>query len=357
MRILVLNGPNLNLLGSRDPDTYGSMTLEELDEAVTRWGEDLGQDVETLQSNRESDLVEAIHRDDIDGIVLNPAVFTHTSRAIAEAVSSISAPVVEVHISNVKKREPWRATSLVAPHCVYTIYGRGVVGYRHALRHLANRAAVPTARVSYGDDNDQVGDLRHGDSTLAVLIHGGFWLDEWTRDTMESIALDLTRSGATTWNIEYRRLPRGGWPGSFDDVLEALNRIPSLGKAWRRVVVVGHSAGGHMGIWAAPRASATIDRIVALAPITNLERHARSGRFAAGSAQSLLDQGAPRSLDARDVPTYLVHGTRDRHVPVDDSLDLASANGLDLLTPEAGHFDLLDPGREHWVQIREAVLA
>jgi 3-dehydroquinate dehydratase-2 len=356
MRVLVLNGPNLNLLGTREPDVYGTETLADLEQAVAAWGEEMGIEIETLQSNHEGTLIDAIQRSDIDGIVLNPAAYTHTSRAIADAISAVTTPVVEVHISNIKEREAWRAESLVSEVCSTTIYGRGIAGYRDALRHLLNRAAIPFETVRYGPDPDHDGDLRRGGANLAVIVHGGFWRSEWTKDTTESIAVDLTRHGFTTWNIEYRRLQvGGGWPASADDVLAALDFIPALGIEPRRVVVFGHSAGGYLAMWAAQRSTTNIDQVVALAPVVDLERHSRSQMFGHEEAQRLIDSGAPVHLDPGDVQTLLVHGESDRHVPSGHSAELANSHGLDLLATPTGHFELLDPSREPWPLILEAL--
>ena len=172
-------------------------------------GSGMGVEVVTFHSNHEGELIHQIQRNDVDGIVINPAAYTHASRAIPDAISAVNTPVVEVHISNIKEREPWRAVSLVSGVCSATIYGRGLIGYQHALRHLVNRVAIPYETVRYGPESDQVGDLRVGGETLAVLVHGGFWRHEWTRDIMESIAVDLIQNGVSTWNIEYRRLGDG----------------------------------------------------------------------------------------------------------------------------------------------------
>jgi len=356
MKVLVLNGPNLNLLGTRDPDIYGTETLSDLERMVTAWGSGMGLDVETYQTNHEGELIDQIHRTDLDGIVINPAAYTHTSRAIPEAIEAVPIPVVEVHLSNIKEREPWRALSLVSDVCSASIHGRGLIGYQHALRHLVNQAALPLQTLRYGPETDQVGDLRIGGNTLAILVHGGFWRHEWTRDTMESLAVDLTQGGISTWNIEYRRLGAGGgWPVTPEDVLLALDHVSELGMKPSRVVVVGHSAGGNMAMWAAWRSATNIDQIVALAPVVDLERHARSQMYGAEEAQFLLDSGAPRRISAGEVPTLLVHGEADHHVPIAHSADLAREEGLELLTTSTGHFELLDPEREDWDKIRSVI--
>lgn len=135
MNVLVLNGPNLDLLGSREPEIYGSATLAELEHACRRWGAERGMSVTTLQSNHEGALIDALH-DSIgnhDGVVLNAGALSHYSYALHDAITGIPVPVVEVHISDVQKREPWRHTSVIAAACVASISGRGMDGYRDAL--------------------------------------------------------------------------------------------------------------------------------------------------------------------------------------------------------------------------------
>lgn len=136
--VLVINGPNLNLLGVRRPDIYGSTTLAELEDLCRVWGADLGMQVSTFQSNAEGAIIDRLHqaRQDADGVIINPAAYTHYSYAIYDALEAIGLPVVEVHISDITKREPWRRQSVVAPACLTTISGRGIDGYRDALHHL-----------------------------------------------------------------------------------------------------------------------------------------------------------------------------------------------------------------------------
>lgn len=356
MRVLLLNGPNLNLLGTREPEVYGTHTLAELEESVIGWGSELTVQVDAAQSNSEHDLINAIQNSGHDGILLNPAAFTHTSRALADAIASVEVPVVEIHISNIRERESWRANSFISEVAVRTIYGRGIIGYRDGLRHLINRKAVPVETVRYGPHSENVGDLRLGGRGLVVLVHGGFWRQAWERDSMESLAVDLTRRGLNTWNIEYRRIGiGGGWPGSFHDTLMALDFVPQLGLEVDRIGVVGHSAGGFLAMWASSRTGINVGSTVPLAPIGDLEKHAVSGLYGADETRLLLDSGAPPHADPGKVPTLLVHGTTDRHVPPSHSETLATWHDLDLLEPDTGHFELLDPGRDHWPRVVEAL--
>ncbi len=141
MRILVLHGPNLNLLGLREPETYGRTTLAEIDERLGRLAGELGVDLESLQSNHEGLLIDRIQaaRGDCDGIVINPGGLTHTSVALRDALIASELPLVEVHLSNVYAREPFRRRSLVADIAVGQVVGLGPIGYELALRALADR--------------------------------------------------------------------------------------------------------------------------------------------------------------------------------------------------------------------------
>lgn len=142
-RILVLHGPNLNRLGKREPEVYGSMTLVELNRRIRDLATSLGVTVSELQSNHEGVLIDAIHAadDGFDGIVFNPGAFTHYSYAIRDAIASVRIPCVEVHLSDIHSREPWRRVSVVAEVCVAQISGKGVDSYLDGLRLLAERLA------------------------------------------------------------------------------------------------------------------------------------------------------------------------------------------------------------------------
>jgi 3-dehydroquinate dehydratase-2 len=361
MRVLVLNGPNLNLLGTRESAVYGALTLSGLETEIRSWGTALGVETSCLQSNHEGALVEAIHgAAGIDGIVINPGALTHTSRSIGDAIRAVGVPTVEVHISNVKSREPWRAESFVADSCVRTIYGRGFSGYRDALRHLVNRAAVPLRTVRYGPHHENVIDLRLptvGEIGVVLLVHGGFWLRQWELDSMETLAVDLTGRGFATLNVEYRRLGAGGgWPGSAHDVLTALEfvgQVPDLSTTV--TAVVGHSAGGHLGLWATNRKrSRPVDLTVGLAVVTDLALLADSGGTGSAEARTLLDSGAPEQVAAIPNKTLLIHGEDDDLVPVSHSTRLGDGADVELVAG-LGHFDLLDPGRPHWGRVVAAL--
>lgn len=139
MKALVINGPNINFLGIREPDIYGRETYETLVELCVEVGSELGFDVvDTFQSNHEGAIVDAIQEayGVYDGIVINPAAYTHTSVAILDALKAVSIPAVEIHISAVEEREPFRQISYAGMACFATITGEGLAGYRHALELL-----------------------------------------------------------------------------------------------------------------------------------------------------------------------------------------------------------------------------
>ena len=142
MKILVINGPNLNMLGIREPGIYGKNTFSDLLTLLNDTGKALGVEVEQYQSNHEGDLVDKIQwaYGKIDGIVINPAAYTHTSVAILDALKAVSIPAVEVHISDPEKREPYRHVSYTGMACRKVIKGKGLAGYREAILYLKELA-------------------------------------------------------------------------------------------------------------------------------------------------------------------------------------------------------------------------
>ena len=138
MKILVLNGPNINMLGIREPGIYGKNTFADLLSLINRTAREENLQIEQYQSNHEGCLVDKIQEayGKIDGIVINPAAYTHTSVAILDALKAVAIPAVEVHISNVDAREPFRQISYAGLACVHTITGHGLEGYREAILYL-----------------------------------------------------------------------------------------------------------------------------------------------------------------------------------------------------------------------------
>ncbi|WP_370325011.1 type II 3-dehydroquinate dehydratase [Euzebya sp.] len=382
MRVLLLNGPNLNLLGTRRPEVYGTTTLDDLETLVRGWAADLGvTHVQAYQSNHEGHLIDRLHaaRGGVDGIVFNPGAFTHTSYALHDAIEAVEIPTVETHISDVESREPWRRRSVVRPACVHTVYGRGVESYRWALRHLVARARRPVERLRYADGAEQFVDLRFPDGSgpwpLAVLVHGGFWRHQWTSDTTELSALDLVDRGVACANVEYRRVGEAGGGGggraSVEDVAAAVRfalEDPRVDAA--RWSIAGHSAGGQLALAAvaslrdvvAPPALA-----VSMAGCVDLEAAIAEG-VGDGAAAAYVGEEDPAALSPvrlvpLGVPLTAVHGRLDESVPPGQSDSLvraatAAGDDIDLVEfPDGHHFEFLDPAEPMWQAVAERLVA
>lgn len=140
MKIFVINGVNMNMLGIREPEKYGSMTLKDLEKSLYAFSFELGIDIEMFQSNHEGEIVEKIHSalGNADGIVINPGAYTHTSVAIRDALSAINIPTVEIHMTNIHSREDFRHKSLIAPVCLAQISGFGFDSYKLGLKGLVD---------------------------------------------------------------------------------------------------------------------------------------------------------------------------------------------------------------------------
>jgi 3-dehydroquinate dehydratase II len=142
-RLLLVNGPNLNLLGSREPDIYGTITLADIDKPATATAAEFGLDVRAMQSNHEGVLIDEIHSARLDccGVVINPGAFTHASIALADALTAVNLPVAEVHLTNIHRRESFRHHSDVSAVAEMVVVGAGAEGYAVAVRHPANGSA------------------------------------------------------------------------------------------------------------------------------------------------------------------------------------------------------------------------
>ena len=140
MKILIINGVNMNMLGIREPEKYGAMTLKALEKELYAYSFKLGIDLETFQSNHEGEIVEKIHSayNNSDGIIINPGAYTHTSVAIRDALAAVNIPAVEIHITNIHGREDFRHKSLIADVCIGQISGFGTNGYKLGLKGLVD---------------------------------------------------------------------------------------------------------------------------------------------------------------------------------------------------------------------------
>ncbi|MHA7839039.1 MAG: type II 3-dehydroquinate dehydratase [bacterium] len=144
VRILVLHGPNLNLLGRREPEVYGHRTLAEIDAELESWAKERGVELDCLQSNHEGELIDRIQASmgEVAGILINPAGLTHSSVALRDALAATGLPVVEVHLSNIAAREPFRSHSFVSPIALGVVSGLGAAGYRLGLEGLLGHLEI-----------------------------------------------------------------------------------------------------------------------------------------------------------------------------------------------------------------------
>lgn len=387
--VLVLHGPNLNLLGTREPEVYGRTTLAELEAQVAAWAAEMDMECSFKQSNHEGDLIDALHaaRAEADAVLLNAGALTHYSYAIYDALVAIDKLTIEVHLSNIHAREAWRRQSVTAPAADHVIYGRGIRGYRDGLRRIATSLAHRPQKASYGSSEAQYGELRlpteGGRHPVAVLIHGGFWRDVWTLDLMDRLAIDLVSRGWAAWNIEYHRVGGGGgWPTTLEDVAAALDSLPKLSAAelldLDNIVAIGHSAGGQLALWSAARprlyddqpeagSGVTPQRVVALAPVADLAA-AHSLNLDEGAAEDFLRRGpsdgasryaaaSPIELLPLGVSQLVVHGEADDRVPISiarDYVAAAEAAGDDVsfvADAATDHFDVIDPASTAWAAV------
>ena len=239
--------------------------------------------------------------------------------------------------------------------------------------------APPGERIAYGSDKFQFGELRkpaeRGPHPVAIVIHGGYWRARYDLAHIGHLCEALTKQGLATWSLEYRRLgnPGGGWPGTFDDVRAGaaqLSKIPDLDL--KRVVAVGHSAGGHLVLWLAKQNAVALRGVVPLAPVADLRRawelklsNSVVADLLGGSPNEVPDRyraASPAEMVPLGVRQRVLHGVNDNVVPMEISrrfVDAAKKSGDDSKLIEvagAGHFELIDPRSDAWPAVKNAVL-
>lgn len=374
MRILIINGPNLNLLGTREPSIYGTSTLQDLETQWRDHGARISASVDTFQSNHEGAIVDAIHNGigRYEGLIINAGALTHYSYSLRDAVTASGLPVVEVHISNIHEREEWRHFSVLSDVCELTIVGRGTDGYRNAIDHIVAAQALPPSTENYGDHREAVLDLRippgEGPHPVALLIHGGFWRDIWKRDLMDPMAVALTELGWATVNVEYTR-GQGSYGYAPNDLAGAVewirNRASEFALDAGRILAVGHSAGGFLALKLA-HDGVPIAAAVPLGAVTDLRTLAQSMpnddpvALFLGSTHddaSRLWEQAELTGSAR-VPVHLIHGARDETVLPSQSEIYAERGDrtVSLTVIDGGdHMDVIDPRSESWQSVVEAL--
>jgi acetyl esterase/lipase len=237
------------------------------------------------------------------------------------------------------------------------------------------------ARIAYGAAPQQFGDLRvpkgAGPHPVVIVIHGGFWRAAYSLDHIGHLCAALTRAGFATWSLEYRRIgdPGGGWPGTGEDVVSGAVYLRKLAERYpldlSRVVVAGHSAGGHLALWLAAQHKISLRGVVSLAGVADLRRawelglsDGVVGELLGGSPEQVPErykQASPIELVPLGVPQRSLHGTRDDTVPIEIGWryqKAAAAAGDDarlIELPGAGHFELIDPRSREWAAVERAI--
>lgn len=256
---MVLNGPNLNRLGTREPEIYGSDSYDDLGKMVERWGKELRLETNCFQTNHEGELIDRIHAakdQEVSGMVLNPGAFSHTSYALHDAILTASPiPAVEVHISNILEREEWRKCSVTSPACLTSIFGRGIDGYRWALRRIRSQLDFPAETIFY-DERDvrktrssfiRAIDLRLTSTTaedrypLIALLAEHSDQEIWGRDTIDWLAAGLAKAGYPTANIGIRG---HSYQPKLEDLQGVRNYFYSNLNGNPKVIWLGYRNGG-----------------------------------------------------------------------------------------------------------------
>ncbi len=376
MHILVVNGPNLNLLGTREPDVYGTATLSDLEAQWSQRAAGWGATVEAFQSNHEGAIVDVINgaTDRYDGLIINAGALTHYSFSVRDAVAACGLRTVEVHISNIYEREEWRHFSVLSDICDLTIVGRGTEGYINAIDHLVAVDAHTPTTVPYADHADATLDLRtpsgSGPHPVALLIHGGFWNDVWKRDLMDPMAVALTEIGWATVNVEYTR-GVGSYGAAPADIAAAVAWTADNADAHRldvqRIVAVGHSAGGYLALRLA-HGDSLVAAAVPIAAVSDLGTTSES-RPDDDPVEMFLGSSrneAPRLWDQAElagqplVPVHMLHGVDDDTVmPAQSETYVQRRSGTVPLTlvDGCGHMDIIDPQADSWSSVVAALEA
>ena len=362
MRILIINGPNLNLLGTREPETYGSDTLRSLEREWARHASRVQVGISTYQSNHEGAIIDTIQGASgrFDGIILNAGALSHYSFAIYDALVAVGLPTVEVHISNIHEREEWRDRSVTGKAAIATIYGRGTIGYVNAIDLLTAHITMPHNTNTYGDGPDHLVDVLNADvdgpAPIAVVVHGGFWRDVWKRDIMAPLCAAVSQLGWSTVNVEYTR-GRDSFPQANNDIARSIAWVRDNADALEfdtsRIVVIGHSAGGYLALRAA-HSDAALAGAIALAPVTDL-RAISAERPADDPAEAFIGcdrETNPGLWDSAElngeplVPVHLIHGALDDIVAPSHSIDYVKKHpsvATHITVGGVGHMGIVDP--------------
>lgn len=311
-----------------------------------------------------------------DGVVVSPVNWSDL-RAVASAHAG-SFRIVAVGMDDADAAPGGASAAWGLP----VVRGRGLDGYRWASAWLRQRAAYPFEEMGYGEQPDQIADLRlpqdgYDPFPVAVFLHGGFWRERWVRDTIEPLAIDLAQQGFATLNVEYRRAGATfpGWRQTAGDVAAAIDRLASLDRPLdlSRVVLVGHSAGAQLAAWAIRRrpdgtATAVVHpaALVLLAGMVDLDESARRGlgdtsnptiAYLGGSPSERREEYAsasPHALLPLGVPQVVVQGKRDSPDLVDMARTYAEraralGDAVTYLEPDDGdHFTVITPSRPEW---------
>ena len=236
--------------------------------------------------------------------------------------------------------------------------------------------AEPGHRIAYGSDPNQFGELRlpegKGPHPTVIFIHGGYWRAAFDLTHAGHLCVAIARAGYAVWSLEYRRVgqPGGGYPGTLQDIRAGARRVSGIaGLDVGRVVVAGHSAGGHLALWLAAQQALPLKGVAALAAVSDLRR-AHEQNLGAGAVADFVGCGpaecndryaaaSPADLLPLPVPQVLLHGTADEIVPFDLSQRFARAskNARLVALPGAGHFELIDPRSKEWPVVLQNIVA